>query len=320
MEAFDHWLEFGIIVIALLLLDLLVFNKKAHEVKIKEALLWTGFWIGISLAFGALVYYWDGKTSAMEYFAAYFIEKSLSLDNLFVFLMLFSYFGIPTKFQHRVLYWGILGAIVLRFIFIFVGVELVTKFEWLLLVFGVILIFSAFKMLKSDSNEEKNLDDNMMLKWFRKVLPITNEVTGGHFFERIDGKLFVTPLIVALLMIEVSDIIFAVDSIPAIFGVSTNIFVIYSSNIFAILGLRALYFAISAIMRYFRFLNYGLFLILAFVGVKMILATLGIVHIGIVASLCVIFGTLAGTILLSIIIKKPEENAGKLEEKSEKIK
>ena len=307
MEPFEHWLEFGVIVIALLLLDLLVFNKKAHEIKVKEALIWTAFWIGISLAFGALVYYWDGKVAAMEYYAAYFIEKSLSLDNLFVFLMLFSYFGVPSKFQHRVLYWGLLGAIVLRFIFIFVGVELVTKFEWLLLVFGVVLIFSAIKMLRSDGKDDKDLSKNKMLQFFRKVLPVTNEVTGGHFLEKIDGKTFVTPLMIALLMIETSDVIFAIDSIPAIFGVSQNVFVIYSSNIMAILGLRALYIAISAIMQYFRFLNYGLFLILVFVGAKMILGTLGIVHIGIAVSLIVIFGTMAGTILLSVIIKKSHE-------------
>lgn len=306
MGEFEHWLEFGIFVVILLALDLLVFNKKAHEVKIKEALGWSAFWITLSIAFGGVVYWWYGYDGAMQYFAAYFVEKSLSMDNLFVFLMIFSYFKIPAKFQHRVLFWGIIGAIIMRFIFIEVGVTLINQFEWLLFVFGIVLIGSAVKMLR-DEKQEIDPDKNGVIRLFKKLCPVTQDVESGHFIVKKDGKKFATTLLVCLLMIETSDVIFAVDSIPAIFGISNDVFIIYSSNIMAILGLRALYFALSAVMKYFRFLNYGLAVILSFVGVKMMLATADIYHVEVVTSLIVIFSTMAVSILLSLYIKPKEE-------------
>ena len=304
MHDFDHWLEFGVFVIILLALDLLVFNKKAHEIKIKEALGWSAFWIALGLGFGGIVYYWYGYELSMQYYAAYFVEKSLSMDNLFVFLMIFNYFKVPHKYQHRVLFWGIIGALILRFIFIYLGVALINQFEWILYIFGAILIWSAYKMLK-EQDHEVHPENNSVIKLLKSIMPISHEYDGGHFFTIKDMKRYATPLLVALLMIESSDVIFAVDSIPAIFGISKDIFVIYSSNIMAILGLRALYFAISAIMKYFRFLNYGLSVILGFVGIKMVLATAGIVHIPVLLSLAIIGATMLTAILLSLIIKDP---------------
>ncbi len=306
MADFAHWLEFFVVVIILLGVDLLVFNKEAHEVTIKESLGWTAFWIIISLLFGGLVYYWYGYELSMQYYAAYFVEKSLSMDNLFVFLLIFSYFKVDPKYQHRVLFWGILGAIILRFIFIFLGITLINKFEWILYIFGAILIFSALKMLK---NEDKEIhpDKNPVIKLFKKIFPVSNEYDGGKFFTRIGGKLMATPMFIVLIVIESSDVVFAIDSIPAIFGISHNVFVVFTSNIMAILGLRALYFALSAIMKYFRYLNYGLSAILTFVGVKMILATSDIYHFPINISLIVIFGILIISILLSIIIPEKKE-------------
>lgn len=299
---FEHWLEFGIFVFVLLALDLFVLNRNAHEIKMKEALAWSAFWIGLGLGFGGLVYYWYGANLALQYYAAYFVEESLSIDNLFVFIMIFSYFKVPAKYQHRVLFWGIIGALVLRFLFIFLGLALISKFEWVLYIFGVILIWSAYKMVKEDE-KEVNPENNPVIKLFKKIFPVSPHYDEGKFLTVHNGKKMATPLVVVLLMIETSDVIFAVDSIPAIFGISKDIFVIYTSNIMAILGLRSLYFAVAAIMKYFRYLNYGLSVILAFVGVKMLLATADIVHIPIQVSLAVIFGTMLIAILLSVFIK-----------------
>lgn len=308
MHDFEHWLEFGIFVVILLALDLLVFNKKAHEVKIKEALGWSAFWIALGIGFGGVVYYWYGHELTMQYYAAYFVEKSLSMDNLFVFLMIFNYFKVPQIYQHRVLFWGIIGALVLRFVFIFLGVALINQFEWVLYIFGVILIWSAYKMVK-DQDHEIHPENNSVIKLFKRIMPVTTEYDGGNFFTVKNAKKYATPLFVALIMIETSDVIFAVDSIPAIFGISQDIFVIYTSNIMAILGLRALYFAISAIMKYFRYLNYGLAIILGFVGIKMMIATADIYHIPVLVSLGVIGATMAISILLSVMIKDPKAEA-----------
>ncbi len=314
MADFAHWAEFIGLVIALLAIDLFVFNKQAHEVTLKESLGWTGFWILISVLFGGLVYYWYGYELSMQYFAAYLVEKSLSMDNLFVFLMIFGYFKVESKYQHRVLFWGIIGAIVLRFVFIFLGIALISKFEWILYVFGVILLYSAYKMLRED-DKEVHPETNPVIKLFKKIMPVTKDYVGGKFFVKEAGKRFATPLFIVLIMIETSDVIFAVDSIPAIFGISHNTFVVFTSNIMAILGLRALYFALSAIMKYFRYLNYGLSIILAFVGVKMILATADIYHVSVAASLIIIFSTMIISMLLSVVIKDKKEDNKKEENK-----
>jgi tellurite resistance protein TerC len=300
----DYWVEFGIFVIVLLAFDLLVFNKKSHEVKLKEALLWSAFWIGLGLAFGGVIYYIDGHELMLQYYASYFVEKSLSMDNLFVFLMIFTYFKVPPEHQHRTLFWGIIGALVMRFVFIFLGVTLITKFSWMFYIFGAALIYSAVKMI-TEKDKEIHPENNPIVKYARKIMPISADFDGGKFITKIDGKKFATPLFLVLLMIESSDLIFAIDSIPAVLAISKDTFVVYTSNIMAILGLRALYFAISSIMKYFKFLNYGLAFILAFVGVKMLVADF--VHIPILLSLGVIALSLIVSICASLLIKdKPE--------------
>ena len=270
MGDFSYWVEFSVLVVVLLALDLLVFNKKEHEVKIKEALLWSAFWIFLGLAFGVFVYYIKGQESALQYFSAYFIEKSLSVDNLFVFLMIFTYFKVPGKFQHRTLFWGIVGAVAMRFLFIFAGIKLIEAFDWVLYLFGVLLIYSGYKIIK-EKDKELHPEKNPIIKAFKKIMPVTDNFVEGKFFTRIDHRLFATPLFVVLLVIESSDIMFAVDSIPAVLAISQDMFIVYTSNIMAILGLRALYFAMAVVMRYFKYLNYGLSIILVFVGLKMIL-------------------------------------------------
>ncbi len=300
MESIYYWIGFGIFVLILLALDLLVFNKKAHEVKLKEALAWSAVWIALALLFGVFVHIMLGPELALQYYAAYVMEKSLSMDNIFVFMMIFTYFRIPPEYQHRVLFWGIIGALVMRLLFIFLGITLINQFHWVLYVFGIILIYSAVKMIK-DKDKEIHPESNPVIKLFRKIMPVTTELDDGKFFTRKNSTLMATPFFIVLLVIESSDIMFAVDSIPAVIAISKDTFVVYTSNIMAILGLRALYFAISYVMRYFRYLNYGLAVILSFVGLKMLLSDM--VHIPIGASLAFIAVTLAVSIVASVVIK-----------------
>ncbi len=303
MGEFTYWIEFSILVVFLLALDLLVFNKKEHEIKIKEALLWSAFWIFLGLAFGVFVYYIKGTESALEYFSAYFIEKSLSVDNLFVFLMIFTYFKVPGKYQHRTLFWGIIGALVMRFIFIFAGVKLIEAFDWILYIFGLMLIYSGYKIVK-EKDKELHPEKNPIIKAFKKIMPVTSNFVEGSFFTRIDKRLFATPLFIVLLVIESSDIMFAIDSIPAVLAISQDMFIIYTSNIMAILGLRALYFALAVVMKYFKYLNYGLSIILVFVGIKMMLQHF--YHIPVELSLLFVGLTLAVTMIISVIATKKE--------------
>lgn len=303
MGDFSYWVEFSVLVVVLLALDLLVFNKKEHEVKIKEALLWSAFWIFLGLAFGVFVYYIKGQESALQYFSAYFIEKSLSVDNLFVFLMIFTYFKVPGKFQHRTLFWGIVGAVLMRFLFIFAGIKLIEAFDWVLYLFGVLLIYSGYKIIK-EKDKELHPEKNPIIKAFKKIMPVTDNFVGGKFFTRIDHKLFATPLFVVLLVIESSDIMFAVDSIPAVLAISQDMFIVYTSNIMAILGLRALYFAMAVVMRYFKYLNYGLSIILVFVGLKMILQHF--YPISVEFSLIFVGLILALTMIISVISTKKD--------------
>ncbi len=301
------WLLFNVFVLAMLALDLGVFHKKAHEVKMQEALTWSAVWISLALVFNVLIYYfWDwmapgseytNKQAALAFITGYVIEKSLSVDNVFVFLMVFTYFRVPSLYQHKVLFWGILGALVMRAMFIFAGVALITKFHWMIYLFGAILIFTGVKMV---TQKDKKLDPekNPVIKLFRKFFPVTNEYNGDHFFAKLNKRKVATPLFVVLLFIETTDVIFAVDSIPAILAITSNPFIVYTSNVFAILGLRALYFALAGIMGLFHYLHYGLSVILVFVGGKMMLVDF--FKIPIEVSLSVIIFVL----LISIVLSK----------------
>jgi tellurite resistance protein TerC len=276
------WIAFLILVAGMLALDLGVFNKKDHEIGVGEALRWTGVWIGVSLLFNLALYFLYGKgyipntelsggEAALEFLTGYIIEKSLSMDNIFVMAAIFGYFKIPKIYQHRVLFWGILGAIIFRGVFVIGGAALLHHFEWIMYVFGALLIFSALKMLFSKEDEEQDLSQNTVVKLAKKFFPITTKIEGHAFFLKENGKRFITPLLLSLLVIETTDIFFAVDSIPAIFAVTQDPFIVFTSNIMAILGLRSLYFALAAMLGKFHLLKYALVFILGFVGVKMLI-------------------------------------------------
>lgn len=298
------WFCFLGFVLAMLALDLGVFHRKSHEVKIKEALIWSGVWISLALIFNYGIYIFMGEQKAVEFLTGYVIEKSLSIDNLFVFIMLFTYFNVDTKFQHKVLFWGILGALVMRAVFIFAGVALINKFHWIIYIFGALLIFTGIKML-FHQDEKIEPDKNPLVRLFKKFFPVTEEEHGDKFFVKLNGQTVATPLFVVLLMVEFTDLIFAVDSIPAIMAITNDTFIIFSSNVFAILGLRALYFALAGITKYFHYLKYGLSAILVFVGIKMTIVDL--YKIPIVYSLMVIASILIISVLLSVIIPKKNE-------------
>lgn len=265
------WLVFAAIIVSLLYLDLGVLHRHAHEVKVKEALIWSGVWILIAIAFNVGIYLWKGHGPAIEFLTGYVIERSLSIDNVFVFLVVFRYFQVPAKYQHRVLFWGVLGAVVLRILMILAGISLLNRFAWMVYVFGLLLIATGVRMA-FEKDKKSDLEGNVVIKLTRRLLPVTNEYRGAKFLVRQAGKLFATPLLVALIFVEVSDVVFAVDSIPAILAITRDPFIVYTSNVFAILGLRALYFAVAGVMDMFHYLHYGLSLILVFVGVKMLLA------------------------------------------------
>jgi tellurite resistance protein TerC len=265
------WVGFNVFVLAMLALDLGVFHRKAHVVSLKESLTWTFVWIGLALVFNAGVWHYYGSQKALEFFTGYLIEKSLSVDNVFVFALLFSYFAVPSQYQHKVLFWGILGALVMRAIMIALGAALITKFSWIIYVFGGFLILTGIKMIVK-REEEIHPERNPVVKWFKKLMPVTADYRGDKFFVRENGIRMATPLFVVLLLVEISDLIFAVDSIPAIFAVTKDPFIVYTSNVFAILGLRSLYFALAGVMDKFHYLKIGLGVVLSFVGVKMILA------------------------------------------------
>ena len=265
------WLLFNLFVLAMLALDLGVFHRNAHEVKMKEALTWTAVWIVLALIFNAWVYYARGPQAGLEFLTGYLIEKALSVDNVFVFLLIFTYFRVPEVYQHRVLLWGILGALVMRGIFIAAGVTLIQEFHWIIYIFGAFLILTGIK-LALDKDKEIHPERNPLLRLFRRWVLVTEDYEDGRFFLLRDGQRWATPLFVALLIVETTDVIFVVDSIPAILAITRDAFIVYTSNVFAILGLRALYFALAGIVKMFHHLRYGLSLILVFVGTKMLLA------------------------------------------------
>lgn len=282
------WVWFNLFVLAMLALDLGVFHRQAHEVKMKEALTWSGVWIALALLFNAWVYYARGPQAGLEFFTGYLIEKSLSVDNVFVFLLVFTYFRVPKEYQHKVLFWGIIGALVFRAIFIAAGVALIQQFHWVIYVFGIFLVITGIKMWVQ-KDKEIHPERNPVLRLFRRYVPVTAGYERDRFFLRRDGRTWATPLFVCLLFVELTDIIFAVDSIPAILAITQDGYIVYTSNVFAILGLRALYFALAGIMQLFHYLHYGLSAILVFVGGKMLLVDVyklpTLISLGVIAAI-----------------------------------
>ena len=303
------WILFYVLVLVMLVIDLKSFGRKGqHEVSVSEALKMTAVWIGVSLIFCGGIWLYEGDEKAMEFLAGYLIEKSLSMDNLFVFLMLFSFFGVQRKYQHEVLFWGIFGALVLRSIFIFAGTAIINQFEWILGVFGVFLIYTGIKMFGHQDDENVDPSKNIFVKLFKKFFPVTDQMHDDKFFITENGKRLATPLFIALLVIETTDVAFAVDSIPAVFSVSRDPFIVLTSNVFAILGLRALYFALAAVAKYFTYLKYGLGIILSFVGIKMLLEVIWHIEVPTPLSLVFIFGILVLSMGLSYIISKHQSH------------
>ncbi len=301
------WVAFNAFVISMLALDLGVFHRKAHAVSMKEALGWSVVWIAMAMVFNVWIWHQMGPQKGVEFLTGYLIEKSLSVDNVFVFAVLFTFFGIPAQYQHRVLFWGIFGALVLRAAMIFAGAALIANFSWIIYVFAALLVFTGIKMIKGE-HEAIDPEKNIAIRLLRRFMPVTKEFHGQKFFVRNNGVLTATPLFAVLLCIEMTDVIFAVDSIPAIFAITQDTFIVYTSNVFAILGLRALYFALSGLLPYFHFLKYGLGIILIFVGAKMSLA-----HttwkIDTLVSLAVVAGILALSVVASVVHRRMTDKA-----------
>jgi tellurite resistance protein TerC len=296
------WVGFNIFILILLALDLGVLHRGDRVINLKESLFLSAIWIVVALIFNIAVYFWRGPEVALQFLTGYLIEKSLSIDNLFIFLMIFSYFRVASQLQYKVLFWGILGALIMRAFFIATGVVLITMFHWVIYVFGAFLIFTAARMA-FEKGKEMHPEKNPVLRILGRFIPITEDYAGNKFFIRKEGKLYATPLLVVLLVIESTDVVFAVDSIPAILGVTTDPFIVYTSNVFAILGLRALYFALASIMGMFHYLKIGLSIILAFVGLKMLLSNF--YQLPIVVTLGVVALTLVVSVLASLIFPQP---------------
>lgn len=287
------WIVFNGLVLAVLALDLAVFHRRPHALGMKEALAWVVLWVSLAAGFAGLVYYWKGSNAALQFATGYLIEESLSVDNMFVFLMIFSYFAVPRVYQHQVLFWGILGALVMRAVMIFAGVALINRFHWVLYLFGAFLIFTGFKMA-FQKDKEIHPEANPVLRLVRRFLPVTERYDGGRFVVKNNGRYALTPLFVVLVMIETTDLVFALDSIPAVLAISRDPFIVYTSNVFAILGLRALFFAVAGAMELFQYLNYGLAAILVFIGVKMLVAEFFPIPVGIA------LGVVGGILLIAV--------------------
>ena len=264
------WILFNVFVVVMLALDLGVFNRHAHTVSFREAVIWSAMWIGLALSFAVVLYFWQGRTVSLEFATGYLIELSLSVDNLFVFLVIFRFFRVPSELQHRVLFWGILGALITRGFFIVAGVGLIRRFDWIIYIFGALLVWSGIKLMHQ-GDAEIDPEKNLILKVFRKWMPVTDDYVGNKFWVR-QPNLHATPLVVVLLVVETTDILFAVDSIPAVLAITLNAFIVYTSNVFAIMGLRSMYFALAGVMEYFEYLHYGLSAVLIFIGTKMLMS------------------------------------------------
>lgn len=295
------WVGFNVFVLMMLALDLGIFHRSSHEVKMKEALTWSGVWIGLALIFNLIIYLWRGPEVGLQFLTGYLIEKSLSVDNIFVFVLLFSYFSVPARYQHKVLFWGILGALIMRAAFIVAGTTLIDRFHWIIYIFGALLIFTGIRMAMNHGTKI-DPEKNLVVRGFKKLFPVTSEYHGSKFWIREAGKWVATPLFVVLILIEFTDLIFAVDSIPAILAITSDPFIVYTSNVFAIMGLRSLYFALAGLMHLFTYLHYGLAAILVFVGGKMLLTDIYKIPIGI--SLGVILLILVIAIVPSVVKRK----------------
>lgn len=294
------WIIFNVFVGIMLTLDLGVFNRKSHTITVKEALTWTFVWVALALVFNLIIYYWIGKQQALEFFTGYLVEKALSIDNIFVFIMIFSYFQIPSAYQHKILFWGIIGALLMRFAFIFAGVALLEKFHFTIYIFGALLIYTGYKMFNHDSAKIEP-EKNPVIRFVKRFMPVTPTLHGDKFLVKSDNKWHATPLLLVLILIETTDLIFAVDSIPAILAITQDQFIVYTSNVFAILGLRSLYFALAGIVHRFWLLSYGLAIVLLFVGAKMML--IDFYKVPIEWSLLFIATIISGSVFLSLKIK-----------------
>jgi tellurite resistance protein TerC len=300
------WIGFNLFVLLMLALDLGVFHRTSKEIKVKEALIWTAVWVCLAFVFNVFIYYQLGEEKAFQFFTGYIIEKSLSVDNIFVIILIFSYFNVPAAYQHKVLFWGILGALVMRITFILAGVELIHNFHWLIYIFGGFLVFTGVRIL-TQGDIKLNPDKNPVVKFVRKIMRVTPSFEGDRFFVRSNGLLYATPLFIVVVLIEATDLVFAVDSIPAILAISDDAFIVYTSNVFAILGLRSLYFALAGMEKYFTYLKYGLSAILIFVGLKMCIADIYKVPIEI--SLAFIVLTLSVAVLASFAMQGSKQKA-----------
>lgn len=308
-ESIWFWVGFLALVAVLMAFDLGLFNRGSKHIDAKKAIRMTIVWISIAVLFGIFVLFTLGTDKAIEFYTGYIVEESMSIDNLFVFILIFSFFKIPDDYQHKALYYGIFGALIFRAIFIFAGAELMERFDIVIYIFGIILLIAALKTIFKKSGEE---EENKMAIWLSKVFKTSPELDGDKFFTRVDGKLIMTPLLLCVIVIELSDVIFALDSIPAVLAISTDTFIVYTSNIFAIMGLRSLYFTIKESMKSLRFLNYGLGIILAFVAFKLL--TEKFIEIPVLASLLVIITVLAITVILSLKFKEPATQASNVKE------
>jgi tellurite resistance protein TerC len=299
------WILFNVFVLAMLALDLGVMNRRPHRVGFREALAWSGIWIALAAAFAVLELFWHGRAEALQFTTAYIIELSLSVDNLFVFLMIFRYFKVQSEHEHKVLVWGILGALVMRGLFIAAGVSLLHRFHWITYVFGALLVYSGVKLLRQ-GEEQIHPEKNLVLRIFRRIMPVTDDYVGSHFFTR-KNVLCATPLFVVLLIIETSDVLFAVDSIPAVLAVTLNAFIVYTSNVFAILGLRSMYFAMAGMLNRFSYLHYGLSIVLIVMGLKM----LGSHYISIPTEwmLATVLFVLASSVVASMVIPRTKSTS-----------
>jgi tellurite resistance protein TerC len=298
------WIVFNAVILLLLFFDLTVISRKHRVVPFRQALLMSAFWIGLAMAFALFVHQWMGATKSLEFLTGYLLEEALSVDNLFVFILLFAYFKVPPEEEKTVLFWGIIGALIMRGIFIAAGVALVQRFHWILYVFGIFLIWTGFQLMRG-GDEQQDPSRNIVLKFCRRFLPLTDTYEGKSFFVRRDGRLLATPLFVVLLVVETTDILFATDSIPAILAITRDPFIVYTSNVFAILGLRSLYFALAGMMKLFHYLNYGLSVVLMFIGAKMLVPER--YHVPTWVALAVVAGVLALSVLASLLFPKKEK-------------
>lgn len=301
------WGGFLVFVLAVLALDLGVFHKKSHTVGFKESIIWSIVWIALALVFSAIIFAWRGEQDFKLFITGYVIEKSLSVDNLFVFLLIFSYFKIPNEYQHKVLFYGILGALIMRAVFIWAGIAVIERFEWVIYIFGAFLVFSGIKMLMPQADDH-DLEKSWVIQWTKKIFPTTPHFHDDKFFVRIDNVLMVTPLFITLIFVEFSDLVFAIDSIPAIIGITNDPFLVFTSNVFAILGLRALYFALKGFADIFHYLKYGLAIILMFIGVKMLI--IHYYHMPVEYTMMFIFGVLTISVIASLISNNNKKKKG----------